>query len=75
MRKQNRLVLLVSLGSLLVGIVILIWKFGSQPPQVKDDGYYNGPMRNKRGDLVTGDGKVLEKAAPSSERTGSRVGD
>jgi hypothetical protein len=40
--------------------------YGKSPkptgPSLASMGYYSGPMRNKRGDLVTDDGKVIERA-------------
>ncbi|HVK02431.1 MAG TPA: hypothetical protein VM490_03095 [Armatimonadaceae bacterium] len=63
--------LAAGLGILAVVVAVLLMRGsrGTSAAAPSSDGYYTGPMRNKRGDLVTEDGRILERAAPGAART------
>ena len=56
---------LIYLGVGVVAIVLAIIGFTSnshgKKPALIENGYYNGPMVNKNGDLVDGDGTMIKR--------------
>jgi|GEM_PF-2715065 hypothetical protein len=70
MTNENRKRLLVfGLGVvvLILGFVILRNMRGVETAP-STSGYYTGPMLNKRGDLVTEDGRIIQRASPETAR-------
>ncbi len=64
---------ILTLGAIVVAVVLVVIVFTSRPQRAKssliENGYYNGPMVNKNGDLVNGDGVMIKRGyAPERAR-------
>ena len=62
-KKQQRVQTTLACVMFLTAGWLFYWNYhmSTIPPKPNATGYYEGPWVNKRGDLVSGDGKIVQK--------------